>query len=163
MIIKEFLSNSKLITLEKESYLIRLFIWCLFLAILNGYFFNWINDNYVHFEHRSENGLEDFSDLEKFFISVVFAPILETVILQYYPIKILEKLNLKSEFFKIVLPSLLFGLCHFYSLIYVVMTFFSALILNTFYLKSRSRSSWYFVLTALLHAMYNLYGRIFVN
>ncbi|MBS7254028.1 CPBP family intramembrane glutamic endopeptidase [Flavobacterium branchiicola] len=163
MITKELINDTTVSVFQKEKYLIQLFLFCLFLAIINGYFFNWINDNYVHYVNTTENGLKDFSYWEKFSIAVIIGPICETGILQYTPNKILEKLKVKSEVLKILLPSVLFGLCHFYSLIYVVMTFFSALVLNAFYIKSKSRSSWYFILTALLHSLYNLYGYLFVK
>jgi hypothetical protein len=74
---------SKLITFF--SYLI--------VAILNGYLFNWINDTYFNYSNESENGLKNFSGLGKFVIVVILAPILETLIFQFTPNEILEKLK----------------------------------------------------------------------
>ncbi|MCV9932284.1 CPBP family intramembrane metalloprotease [Flavobacterium sp. LS1R47] len=143
---------SKLITFF--SYLI--------VAILNGYLFNWINDTYFNYSNESENGLKNFSGLGKFVIVVILAPILETLIFQFTPNEILEKLKVRSYFLKITIPSLLFSLAHFYHPIYIVMSFIAGIILNKYYIDTKNETRLFFILTVLLHSAYNLYGYLFV-
>ncbi|MDR7209341.1 CPBP family intramembrane glutamic endopeptidase [Flavobacterium piscis] len=159
----KILNNSNILIFIKKYYLSLLFIFYLFLTVLNGYFFNWVNNTFFNFTNETENGLRDFSYNEKFMLIVIIAPLVETVIFQYLPIRILEKLRLENNWVKIILTSLLFSLFHFYNPIYVAMTFVSGMLLNKFYLESRAKSKFYFVLTALLHSMYNLYGYLFVK
>lgn len=134
----------------------------LIVAILNGYFFNWINDTYFNYSNESENGLKDFSGLGKFGIVVILAPILETLIFQFTPNEILEKLKVRSYFLKITIPSLLFSFAHFYHPIYIVMTFIAGILLNKYYIDTKNETRLFFILTVLLHSAYNLYGYLFV-
>lgn len=148
---------------NKKYYLVQIFACCLFLTILNGYFFNWLNNNFFDFTNTTENGLKDFSNNEKFVLIVIIGPLVETALFQYLPIKILEKIGVKNNWIKIIASSILFALLHFYNPIYIAMTFISGFLLNKFYLESRTKSNFYFVLTALLHSMYNLYGYFFAK
>ena len=159
----KILNNSNILVFIKKKYLSLLFIFYLLLTILNGYFFNWVNNTFFNFTNETENGLRDFSRNEKFMLIVIMAPLVETVIFQYLPIRILEKLRLENNWVKIILTSFLFSLFHFYNPIYVAMTFVSGMLLNKFYLECRTKSSLYILLTALLHSMYNLYGYLFVK
>ncbi len=93
---------------------------------------------------------------------VVLAPIIETVIFQYIPNEILEGSNLESYFLKIIIPSLLFSLAHIYHPIYMLMTFIAGIMLNKFYIDTKRQTRLFFILTILLHAMYNLYGYLFI-
>lgn len=161
--INKFITNNSILLITKKNYLPLFFIFFLFLTILNGYFFNWLNNNFFDFTNTTENGLKDFSNNEKFVLIVLIGPLVETAIFQYLPIKILEKLGIKNNLIKIIASSFLFALLHFYNPIYIVMTFISGLLLNKFYLESRTKSNFYFFLTALLHSMYNLYGCLFVK
>lgn len=158
---QEFICNYKSFS-NKKYYNILFFIFYLFLTILNGYIFNWINDTYFNYTNKSENGLKDFTKIEKFSIIVIFAPVIETLIFQYIPNKILEKLKIKKKALNIVIPSLLFSLVHYYSPIYIVMTFISGVLLNKFYIECKTKTNIYILLTILLHSMYNLYGYLFV-
>lgn len=134
----------------------------LIVAILNGYFFNWINDTYFNYSNETENGLKTFSGLGRFGIVVILAPILETLIFQFTPNEILEKLKVRSYFLKITIPSLLFSLVHFYHPIYIVMTFIAGILLNKYYIDTKNETRLFFILTVLLHSTYNLYGYLFV-
>lgn len=147
---------------NKAFFLVCMFSIILFLAILNGYFFNWINDTFFNYNNNFENGLKDFSIIEKFIIIIIVGPIIETLIFQYLPNEALEKLKVINKKILIIMPSILFAACHYYKPIYIVMTFFSGILLNTFYIKCKTQTNLYFVLTVLLHSMYNLYGYLFV-
>jgi hypothetical protein len=143
------------------SLIIKFFSY-LIVAILNGYFFNWINNTYFNYSNESENGLNGFSDIGKFIVIIVLAPVLETLIFQYLPNEVLEKLKIRSYFLKIIIPSFLFSLTHFYHPLYIVMTFIAGILLNKYYIDTKNETRLFFILTVLLHSVYNLYGYLFV-
>lgn len=138
-----------------------LFIKCLILAILNGYLFNYLNDNYFNFSSNN-NGLVGFNELTKAIIILIITPILETYIFQYLITKSLIKLGLKNEILIIIVSSLIFGLFHYYFWLYALAAFFGGIILNTFYHKIKGKFRYYLILMMVFHAFYNLYGYIFV-
>jgi uncharacterized protein len=139
--------------------LIKQFILLLVLAILNAYFFNWINEAFFHLQTGE---FEKMPRSELFFFTVIIAPAAETLLVQYLPNRILEKLKVENLFLLIVIPSIIFSLGHLYFWLYAVMTFFSGLILNYYFLWLKKRSEYYLYITMLFHATYNLYGFLFV-
>ncbi|SHM74305.1 hypothetical protein [Flavobacterium saccharophilum] len=82
---------------NEAFFLVCMFSIILFLALLNGYFFNWINDIFFNYNNNSENGLKDFSIIEKFIIIIIVGPIIETLIFQYLPNEALEKLKIINK------------------------------------------------------------------
>ena len=141
--------------------LATLFIFLLVVALLNGYFFNWLNESFYHSE-SDENGLSDFSKPSKFMLIVVIVPFVETYVFQYLPNIILQKMNIRNNFVLIVMPSLLFGCAHFYSWIYAAMAFFGGICINILYVYAKTRTNYYFLIVTGFHALYNLYGFFFV-
>jgi len=139
--------------------LIKQFIILLVLAILNAYFFNWINDNFFHLETHAFDKIQRG---ELLLLTVIIGPVAETLLLQYLPNRILIKLKLENPFLLIVIPSVIFSLGHLYFWLYAVMAFFSGLILNYFFVWLKSRSQHYLYITMLFHAVYNLYGFLFM-
>lgn len=131
-------------------------------AVLNGYFFNFINDAFFHFTNPEFDRL---SQRETFFLAVIIAPIIETIIFQVLTYKILLYVGIKNNYTCIVIMSIIFSQMHWYYWLYVVMTFVSGLIINSFYLKmiKFKNTTWAFILTIILHLCYNFYGIIFVK
>jgi hypothetical protein len=140
---------------------IYIFIFFLFIAIINGLFFNFLNDSFFHLKDSMH---DDISKEEMAFLAVLVAPFLETLFFQFLFYKVLTGwLGLKNDVVCILIMSLAFSQMHWYNWLYVVMTFFGGLILNTFYITFRGRTRYYFMLTVLFHALYNLYGVLFVK
>lgn len=139
-----------------------IFLFSLLVAILNGYLFNFFNDKYFQYS-SGENGLESFSPNTKFFLLICIAPLLETLLLNRLPNLTLRKLKVTNEFALIILPSVFFGLWHFYHPLYIAMAFIAGIILNSFYIYCQKNKLYTFWLVSLLHASYNLYGFLFVN
>lgn len=137
----------------------------LILIIINGYIFNFINDTFFQIQDSNE-AFSQYSGKEVFFISIIFAPIVETIIFQYLAFYFLNNiLKIKNNVIIIFIMSLLFGIAHHYNWIYVVMTFFSGAILNycfVFFNKEKGLRFSFFI-TILLHSLYNLYGFLFVE
>ena len=134
---------------------------CLGLTIINGYFFAFLNYKFFHF-NSSGNNIDMLPRSEQFFLSVIIAPILETFIAQFILFKIL-RLKITHQPLLIVLGSLFFASMHYYNWLYMVVTFFIGLIINYYYLEIQKISKYSFLLTVLLHSLYNLYGYLFIS
>ena len=143
--------------------LIIFFLISFALALLNGYFFNYINDTYLHFD-VNYNKYQNISKNELNFISVFIAPFLETFIFQYLPYLILTKwIKIRNTVFCIIIMSIIFSSVHYYNWLYIIMTFFGGIILNNLYIYYSKHSCKYsFILTVLFHSLFNLYGLLFI-
>jgi len=138
--------------------LFKLFLGCLVLKIANGYLFEYINEQWVHFENITQNDLEKFSVNEQVLIAVIFGPVFETLILQMGLYVILKDgIKIKNDHVVIGIMSTVFAMSHYYHWIYVIATFFGGVILNYFFIESKKLTRGYFFYTYLLHALYNLY------
>lgn len=149
------------ITSSNINKIIHLFLICLLIKIINGYFFIYLNDNYFHYVQ--DVSIDNLPRFAQFFIAIIIAPLIETLILQVIPNKTLRLLKISNLVILILIPSILFAAAHTYHNLYVAMAFFSGIVLNYFYIESQKISKHPFLLTALLHALYNLYGFLFVS
>ncbi|WP_353955292.1 CPBP family intramembrane glutamic endopeptidase [uncultured Chryseobacterium sp.] len=142
--------------------LIIFFIISFILAVLNGYFFNYINDAYLHF-NVNYNKHQNISKNELNFIAICIAPILETLIFQHILYLILKKIKIQNDVICIVVMSVVFSSMHHYNWLYIVMTFFGGLILNNLYVYYYKHNNKYsFILTVFFHSLFNLYGFLFI-
>ncbi|WP_426479898.1 CPBP family glutamic-type intramembrane protease [Chryseobacterium sp. CBSDS_008] len=113
---------------------VTFFIVSFVFALLNGYFFNYINDAYLHFD-VNYNKSQNISKNELNFIAIFIAPFLETFLFQYLPYFILSKwIKLNNKVFCIIIMSIIFASMHYYNWLYIVMTFFGGIILNNLYI-----------------------------
>lgn len=140
----------------------QIFFVLLLIKIINGYLFTYINNRFFKLENRA---FDNLSEGELFFVAVVAAPIIETLIFQYTLYKILNYLKVKNTLILIVLMSIVFSLAHSYHWLYMLATFFSGLILNHLYISTlKNRGEWLAVLlTVGLHLSYNLFGFLLVD
>ncbi|KMQ62688.1 hypothetical protein ACM40_10540 [Chryseobacterium sp. BLS98] len=144
----------------------KLFIFFLIsfaLAVINGYFFNYINDIYLHFDVNQDKN-QNISKNELNFIAIFIAPFIETFAFQYLPYLVLTKwIGIKNNIICIITMSVIFSSMHYYNWLYIVMTFFGGLILNNLYVYYYKHTHKYsFILTVFFHALFNLYGFLFV-
>jgi len=150
-----------MIKLENKK-IIQYFILLLLLQILNGYIFNYLNKNFFYFESPF---FEEIPAKEMFFLVVIIAPIIETLIFQYLLFSLLNQIRIKNTLIIVLLMSFAFSLAHWYHWLYVVATFINGFFLNYFYVyiyKYRNELV-AVLLTIALHASYNLYGFLFVQ
>jgi membrane protease YdiL (CAAX protease family) len=138
------------------------FLFFFTLAILNGFFLNYINNNFFNYKNDTENSLIEFSKIYQIIIIILISPVIETYIFQHLPSTIFYKLKVRNPYLLIILPSIFFSLMHFYNPVYLLMAFFGGIILNTYYYGEKKLNKNYFILTVLLHSFYNLYGFLFV-
>lgn len=147
-----------------KKQILVLTIVCFLLNIANGYLFNYINDNYFHLSD-DENPLFELPKIMQLILGIIIAPIIETVLCQVLPFAALNALKVVNKKIFILIPSVLFALMHTYHWLYVAMAFFIGLVLNYYYYKIQTYSEYAeysFALTALLHALHNLYGFLFI-
>ena len=142
---------------------VTIFIISFALALLNGYFFNYINDNYLHFNvnyYKHQNITKN----ELHFIAIFVAPFIETLVFQYFLYLVLTKwIGIKNKYFCIIIMSIIFASMHYYNWLYIVMTFFGGIILNNLYIYYNKHVHTYsFILTVLFHALFNLFGFLFI-
>lgn len=104
----------------------------------------------------TSSSLKNESLLAKFFIIVIIAPILETIIYQFAIIEIGFKLKIPPIFI-IIISSLVFGFSHWYNPVYVLVTTVIGFILAYYYTALRNQNyTNRVVLVILLHALSNL-------
>ena len=147
--------------IEPSRKILTLTLMVFVLILLNSYFFILLNELFFHFPN-SGNDLENRPFSEKFLIGVVVAPLLETFFAQYLLIKLL-RIKIKNQTYLLLLSSLFFASMHYYNWLYVLVTFFSGLALNYYYLEIEKISKYSFLLTAMVHSLYNLYGLLFTT
>ena len=144
----EFLKNLStlkfIITITFCTFLVSLAFGCL-VSILNVP----ISDTDV---------ISNSSFIEQFIVTVIIAPLIETLINQYAIIKILRKLNIleNRNLIIILISAILFGLGHTYNLQYVIHTFFIGILLAySFVIYEKKESSPFWTVCAI-HSLRNL-------
>jgi hypothetical protein len=146
----------------EDKKLVQLFFLTILFKIINAYVFTYINNSFFKLENRI---FEAFSEKEMFFIVVVLAPIIETLIFQLCLFQFLIKTRINNQSIIIILMSITFSLFHWYHWLYVLAVFVGGLFLNYFYiyvLKNKNELT-AVLLTILLHSTYNLFGFLFVE
>ena len=142
--------------------IIRYFSVFYMLAIANGYLFNYLISNYskVVINKEQFNGL---NPLSQFFIIIFISPIIETIIFQVLPNIILDKIGIRQNLLLVLLPSILFGFVHFYTILYFIMGLIAGILLNTLYIISKSNSRFPIFIVTIFHLLYNLWGYVFIK
>jgi hypothetical protein len=102
----------------------------------------------------------EFSSLrEKIFIVILFAPLIETLFIQFIIIEILSVLLPKQIFLTCLVSSTIFSLNHLFSVLYIFFTFFAGFILAiAFFSSGKGRRG--FILVFCIHAFYNCFALI---
>ncbi len=100
-----------------------------------------------------------------FFLVVVFAPIIETLIFQFLLYRLLNQMRIKNTLIIVIIMSFAFSQAHWYHWLYVVATFINGLFLNYYYVYIYKKKNELIavLLTIALHSSYNLYGFLFVE
>jgi len=141
--------------------LVFVFIGSLILAILNAYFFLWLEREFFECQ-PIDHGLNEFPDSVKVLLLIVVAPIVETYLFLELPRTALLKVRITNKFVQLIFSSLTFSVAHFYCWIYVFMTFTGGVIMNIVYNNAMENKCSPFWTVSVFHALYNLYGFLFV-
>lgn len=101
---------------------------------------------------------ENYTFLGFFFLAVIFAPILETLIGQALPIRVTQKLlRNKLNIIPVLISALLFSSMHFgYSIWYSILTFPLGLLLAKTYIIFQKRKESGFWITTAIHSLRNI-------
>ena len=130
------------------------FVICQLLLVLLAMF----NDLIIN--TSSQDGIQDFDSFQEKIILVLFvAPVFETLIFNL----LLNEVFLKfigNTFYCILFSSFFFSLVHYYSLTYIIFTFFAGLVFNGLYFWVRQYKGYKIAVLCvfLLHLNHNLIG-----
>tara|TARA_B100001250_G_C19495006_1_gene654807 strand:+ start:58 stop:543 length:486 start_codon:yes stop_codon:yes gene_type:complete len=126
------------------------------LITVNGVVFNEIVQ-YFDIQTGFDNEVFDSSAKVKFIFIVLIFPFLETLIFQHWPARIIDYFGGKN-YLIVLVTSILFGLYHFYSWIYIIFGLCAGVIFILFYLRMKKYSFYPLLMTFLLHAAHNGVG-----
>lgn len=138
------------------KYNFRKTIFCAFFIFLinvaMSFFYNLILD---FFKINYKSNPIPFSNIyEEFFLVVIFAPLFETIIFQFFPSYYLRNFNTKII---VISSSLLFGISHWYSVTNFIHGLLAGFILIIGYLSAKQRKLNPIVTIFLAHSIYNLF------
>lgn len=129
-------------------FLFFLLIECVY-SIVVSFGVNWINPG------LSDNNTNDWGMLEKFFLKVVLAPILETLIFQALIIELLLYYQVRA-LYSIPIAAAIFAAAHYYNPVYAIVTSFAGLLYAYYYYILQKRNKGMAILwVTLLHAAWN--------
>lgn len=95
---------------------------------------------------------ERISVIAKFFVILIVSPVLETIIFQYFILKLLNLL-FKRQYISWILSSILFGLVHAFSYHYVIFSTFIGLVFGACFITYKESNP--IIRTTTLHCLYN--------
>ncbi|PJB12453.1 MAG: hypothetical protein CO119_06555 [Flavobacteriales bacterium CG_4_9_14_3_um_filter_40_17] len=135
-----------------------LFLFILFIQIIIAFIPNFFDVDF------GEDPVKYKSLVHIFFLAVIFAPIIETMFFNVFPVEVLS-LFIKNKYLIVILASIVFASIHTYSIAYLIMTYFGAIGLNVFYLVVKEKKGFLGStgLTILLHSIYNLIGFLLIE
>lgn len=137
---------------------ILVFLLSSFAITLCTAFISYFLENVLHLSVNNNSKPESFSGISntsKFVFLCLIAPLFETYIFQYAIIKWLSLTKMK-DWVIVLVSSLLFGLSHFYNLLYIVNTFFAGVVLALSFMLWKNKKVDAFWVTAIVHALHNL-------
>lgn len=138
----------------------QLFLICLLLSLFNSLLFSLIAYIFFPTLNLGDNPIDKLSIWEQFFLGCIVAPLLETWVFMVLPNKLLIKIGVKNINLLIIIPALLFGVSHYYNLLYIAAMIVAGLIMNFLYVycKQFKSSSEAFLYVVLLHTLYNIFS-----
>jgi membrane protease YdiL (CAAX protease family) len=120
--------------------------------------------SFLLFPEEHTNVFDFPSKAEAFFITVLFAPLIETALFQYFIIsKLIKKFGYENQLFITTISASLFGLSHYYSMPYIIKAFITGFFYGTLYLVLLKRKKSPFLYVSLTHSIYNLIGFLIMN
>lgn len=144
----------KIIRFFKESSILSVIIYMTMLSIVVSNIFAAIGD--IMGEDLKGVDFSKYSKTEEFFLVVIFAPLIETLMLQYLVIKGVRYLT-KNIHIQCLVSAVLFSANHNFNVLYMIDAFFIGLILGYTFLIAKIKKSYPFWATFLVHLLINLY------
>jgi len=121
-------------------------------AILYSRFFNLIPGNegalsYSIYSHQMALNV---------LLALVLSPLLETLIFQYFIIKLVQRFRWNNTI-AVFISASLFGVAHYYNIRYIIFAFFLGLIFGTAFILFQLRKNKSYLWICLIHFLYNLF------
>ncbi len=107
--------------------------------------------------------LESMSLISQFIFAVVIVPLLETLLFQLLPISLLRKFTGFSSGTVIIISSMLFGLQHCYSPMYILHGFLIGLVLAYSYIVYENRENSSYWVVCSIHSLRNCFSLVIIN
>lgn len=104
----------------------------------------------------TETSFSEMSIGRQIVISVFFGPIFETILFQFLVIEAAYHFKLKT-IFAVLISAGLFGISHYYNLVYILVAFITGILyaVSYVYIRQRYQVSTAFVFVLGLHSLYN--------
>jgi len=141
---------------------LNLFLIILLLIIVIALTSNFMADKFEIDIAGQSSPFENDSLIFKFFMAVFIGPFIETFLINSLPYRFF-KFFVNKISIVIILCSSLFAILHYYSFLYVLMTFFGGILLNLFYAICINKKQPSYILTVLLHSLYNFIGFVLIE
>lgn len=100
------------------------------------------------------------SIIEGFFIAVLVAPFIETLLFQHLLIKFVLEKKATATLASCIISAILFSIGHYYSWQYILKTFLSGLLFASLYLIINNKRQNPLLIVFIAHAIYNGIGLI---
>lgn len=141
-------------TISYKKYLLFSTLVCCFLSFIIGLLYNLIIERV---NAIAESGTSKLDTLSIILLSLLVAPLIETLIFQNILLSFLYKYIPRYSNF---IVATLFAMEHYSSVKQIIVTFFICFIFNYSYLLAKSRKWNPFVFTFAIHSGYNLFVTI---
>ena len=131
--------------------LVLIFIVAFVIILVSGFFGQILAPLF----NDKATGYTNSNLLQELFVGVIVAPLLETIISFSIPLFFFREFHLR-KLAGIITVAILFGLQHYYSLLYLLNTFVIGLIFGGLYYLSLERRENTFVNLVVVHMLFNL-------
>ena len=149
----------KRIRTKPIGYVVFFVIASIIISIMSGVIV-YLMENYTGKEININNNFNRHSISYKFIVGCVVAPLIETYFFQLLPYNYLKNKNVKIPYI-ILVSSLLFGIAHYYSIPYVIGTFFIGILLISAYAYWQGAKPNKFIIVCVIHSFHNIFFLFF--
>lgn len=161
--VRDTISNSNISQKASGTF----FFLALVLLIIEAHFIEWICSKILGEGCEVEYFDPTYSLGTTFFLTVVFAPLIETFVFQYLPSKLFFLIQKKwtiDILLLVLFSSITFGFSHNYNIFTIIDGTFAGLLFIVIFLKFESKNSFFngYWATFLIHSFYNSYA-FFIN
>lgn len=150
--------NDYLKEANSKKFIIVMVLLDIVLAMITFMMISLIFPEYVKNAVNNMGGInyEDSTLIEKGFFTIILASLIETFIFQHTLILCLKKIPKIKNITIIILSSLIFGISHNYSVLYMIRGFTSGIILAYSYITYLDKNESPFLIVFYIHSILNL-------
>ncbi|MEP7238077.1 MAG: CPBP family intramembrane glutamic endopeptidase [Ferruginibacter sp.] len=153
------LEKLKRIRTKPIGYIVLFIMALIIIEIMSGAII-YLMESYTGKEININNDFNRHSMFYKFIVGCIVGPVIETYIFQLVPYNYLRNKNVKTPFI-ILFSSLLFSFVHYYSIPYIITTFFIGILLISAYAYWQGTKPNKFIIVCLIHSFHNILVLLF--